>query len=131
MESAMPQVSEQSHAHWLSQVRRGLLELCILSLLGQQPMYGYQIVKRLTEVPGLVITEGTIYPLLSRLKSQGHVTSTLTESPYGPARRTYVLTEGGSHHLRSITQGWQDIVQAVNQCLDGTSLNREANHETT
>jgi len=77
----------QSHAHWLSQVRRGLLELCILSLVGQQPMYGYQIVKRLTEVPGLVITEGTIYPLLSRLKSQGHVTSTLSESPYGPARR--------------------------------------------
>jgi PadR family transcriptional regulator, regulatory protein PadR len=125
----MSQVVEQ--ANWLTQVRRGLLELCILSLLGQQPMYGYQIVKRLTEVPGLVITEGTIYPLLSRLKSQGHVTSTLTESPLGPARRTYVLTEGGRNHLQSITQGWQGIVQAVNQCLDGTSAKREVQHEGT
>ncbi len=125
----MSQVAEQTN--WLSQVRRGLLELCILSLLGQQPMYGYQIVKRLTEVPGLVITEGTIYPLLSRLKSQGHVTSTLTESPLGPARRTYVLTEGGRNYLQSITQGWQGIVEAVNQCLNGTSAKREASHEAT
>ncbi len=127
----MSEVAEQSHAHWLSQVRRGLLELCILSLLGQQPMYGYQIVKRLTEVPGLVITEGTIYPLLSRMKSQGHVTSTLSESPYGPARRTYVLTESGRNYLQSITQGWQGIVEAVNQCLNGTSAKREVQNEAT
>ncbi len=127
----MSEVAEQSHANWLSQVRRGLLELCILSLLGQQPMYGYQIVKRLMAVPGLVITEGTVYPLLSRLKTLGHVASTLSESPHGPARRTYELTEGGRDYLKSITQGWQGIVQAVNQCLEGTSLIREAHDETT
>ncbi len=56
---------------WLTQVKRGLLELCILNLVSQDDMYGYQIVKRLTEVPGLVITVGTIYPLLSRLKKEG------------------------------------------------------------
>ena len=75
---------ENPHANWLSQVKRGLLELCILNLLGHEPMYGYQIVKRLLAVPGLVISEGTIYPLLSRLKTQGLVASTLTDSVIAP-----------------------------------------------
>jgi PadR family transcriptional regulator, regulatory protein PadR len=127
----MSQDVEQSQANWLSQVRKGLLELCILGLIGQEPMYGYQIVKRLMEVPGLVITEGTVYPLLSRLKSQGHVASTLIESPQGPARRTYVLTESGRAYLAAITQGWQGIVRAVIQCLDGTSQKGELRDETT
>jgi len=120
---------ENPHANWLSQVKRGLLELCILNLLGHEPMYGYQIVKRLLAVPGLVISEGTIYPLLSRLKTQGLVASTLVESPQGPARRTYVLTDMGMQHLQSIRQGWQGIVQAVNECLAGPKL--EAAHEST
>ena len=124
-----PQIFEPANANWLSQVRRGILELCILNLLAQEPAYGYQIVKRLMAVPGLVITEGTIYPLLSRLKTQGHITSTLIESPQGPARRTYVLTATGTSYLQSINQGWRGVVQAVNQCLNGRE--RESNHEAT
>jgi PadR family transcriptional regulator PadR len=127
----MQQEADQPQANWLSQVRKGLLELCILGLIGQEPMYGYQIVKRLMEVPGLVITEGTVYPLLSRLKSQGRIASTLVESPHGPARRTYVLTEGGRAYLQTITQGWQGIIRAVNQCLDGTGQKGDIHDETT
>ena len=94
-------------------------------------MYGYQIVKRLTAVPGLVISEGTIYPLLSRLKTQGFLTSSLIESPQGPARRTYLLTDDGRRHMRAINQGWHGIVQGVNQCLNGTTEQSEAQHETS
>ena len=102
---------------WLSQVKRGLLELCILNLVGQEGMYGYQIVKRLISVPGLVITAGTVYPLLSRLKREGLLTSSLVESPKGPARRTYVLTPVGRRHMRSINEAWLEIAEAVGKLL--------------
>ena len=106
----------ENHANWLSQVKRGILELCILNLLDRQPMYGYQIVKRLTVIPGLIISEGTIYPLLARLKGLGFLKSQLVESPHGPARRTYVLTPAGRGHLQQINQGWQDVAHAVDEC---------------
>jgi PadR family transcriptional regulator, regulatory protein PadR len=102
---------------WLSQVKRGLLELCILNLLHQDSMYGYQLVKRLTSVPGLVAGAGTVYPLLSRLKREGLLTSSLVESPAGPARRTYVLTVAGRRHMRSINEAWRQIAAAVNEFM--------------
>jgi PadR family transcriptional regulator, regulatory protein PadR len=103
-----------SDEKWLTQVKRGLLELCVLNLLERESMYGYQIVKLLTSVPGLVISEGTVYPLMSRLKDEGFVASTLVESPYGPARRTYVLTPEGRRHRRELNKDWQIISKAVN-----------------
>ena len=104
---------------WVSQVRRGLLELCILNLVSREGMYGYQIVKRLTSAPGLVITAGTIYPLLSRLKREGLLTSRLEESPYGPARRTYVLSAAGKRHVAAINGSWREIVEAVDKFMNG------------
>ena len=104
---------------WLSQVKRGLLELCILNLVHQEGMYGYQIVKRLTSVPGLVAGAGTVYPLLSRLKREDLLTSSLEESPEGPARRTYVLTPAGRRHMRSINEAWQEIAEAVSAFMSG------------
>ena len=103
--------------NWLTQVRRGVLELCILNLLDRQPAYGYQIVKHLTSVPGLVISEGTIYPLLNRLSTAGLVTSHLVESPQGPARRTYVLTAAGRKHMKAINATWHVVVDAVHLCM--------------
>ena len=114
------------HANWLSQVKRGVLELCILNLLAHQPMYGYQIVKRIAAIPGLVLSEGTIYPLLSRLKGQGYLVSQLVESPQGPARRTYVLTTSGRHYLELINRGWQDVVHAVITCTKEPVTERES-----
>ncbi len=98
----------------MSQVRRGLLELCILNLLEKQTTYGYQLVRQLEAVPGLVVTEGTIYPLLSRLKRLGYLSSQLVESPQGPARRNYVVTTQGRQYLRQLNVAWQQIVSAVN-----------------
>lgn len=102
---------------WQTQVKRGILELCIMNLVNEKEMYGYQIVKRLSDGPGLVVTLGTIYPLLSRLKRQGLLTSHLVESDLGPARRTYGLTPDGRIHLQSINTSWREIVSAVDEFI--------------
>ncbi len=105
-------------AKWLTQVKRGLLELCILNLVSREDMYGYGIVKRLTAVPGLETPAGTIYPLLSRLKREGLLTSVLVESPQGPARRTYTLTSAGGRHMREINAAWREIAEAVMEFME-------------
>lgn len=81
--------------NWTVQVRKGLLELCILSALAERERYGYELVKTLVDVPGLGVTEGTLYPILSRLRVQGVVSARLEESSEGPARKYYTLTEEG------------------------------------
>jgi PadR family transcriptional regulator PadR len=103
---------------WLSQAKRGILELCILNLGSRDKMYGYEIVKRLTAVPGLVSTPGTVYPLLSRLRREGLLAGELVESPLGPARRTYALTATGRRYMQSINDAWREIAAAVDVIMD-------------
>ena len=98
---------------WLSQIKRGLLELCILNLVHRNPMYGYQIVKRLSAAPGLIAGTGTVYPLLSRLKREGFLNSVLEESPQGPARRTYSLSPAGRRQMRSLNEAWREIAESI------------------
>jgi PadR family transcriptional regulator PadR len=81
--------------NWTVQVRKGLLEVCILNALAQRECYGYDLVKTLTRTLGWSITEGTIYPLLSRLRVQKLVSTRLEESSEGPARKYYALTAKG------------------------------------
>lgn len=88
--------------NWTVQVRKGLLELCILTALADDERYGYELVKSLVAVPGLGVTEGTLYPLLSRLKAAGFVSSRLEESPSGPARKYYALTPEGRRAMMAM-----------------------------
>jgi PadR family transcriptional regulator PadR len=81
--------------NWTVQARKGLIELCVLNALAERERYGYELVKTLVEIPGLGITEGTLYPLLSRLRLQGLVETRLEESSEGPARKYYTLSEEG------------------------------------
>ncbi len=81
--------------NWTVQVKKGLLELCILNALADKERYGYELVKSLLAVPGLGVTEGTLYPLLSRLRVAGLLSTRLEESPEGPARKYYALTPEG------------------------------------
>ena len=102
----------------ISQLRRGVLEHCVLALLGDQELYGFELVRRLGEVDGLVTSEGTIYPLLSRLRRDGWVTTSWAESESGPPRRYYALTDDGRRALRAFTEEWvrfRDSVDAVLQ----------------
>jgi PadR family transcriptional regulator PadR len=81
--------------NWTVQVRKGLLELCILNALAGKERYGYELVKTLVAIPGLGVTEGTLYPLLSRIRVQGLISARLEESSEGPARKYYALTRDG------------------------------------
>ncbi len=85
--------------NWTTQARKGLLELTVLTALAERERYAYELVRSIAEVPGLGISEGTLYPLLSRLRMQGFVTSRLEESAEGPARKYYCLTDQGRDTL--------------------------------
>ena len=97
--------------NWTVQVRKGLLELCILNALAEQERYGYDLVKTLVQIPGLGVTEGTLYPLLSRLRVQGLVSARLEESSEGPARKYYSLTREG----RKIMAAMNDYLETLNK----------------
>ena len=99
--------------NWVTQVRKGLLELCIVAVLDEGEMYAYDLVKRLAGIKALVITEGTIYPLLSRLRSAGLITSRLEESSSGPARKYYVLTDEGRRTVQSMRIYWGDLANDI------------------
>jgi len=97
--------------NWTVQVRKGLLEVCILSALVEKERYGYDLVKTLVAIPGLGVTEGTLYPLLSRLRVQGLVTARLEESSEGPARKYYSLTKEG----RKIMTAMNNYLETLNE----------------
>ena len=103
---------------WSSQLRRGVLELCILRLLRSGPGYGYEIVTRLELLGPLAAGENTIYPLLRRLKADDHVDTFTRESPSGPPRQYYRLTAGGRRHLAALEQEWDAMVEAVGQLTE-------------
>lgn len=95
--------------NWSTQLRKGMLELCILNVIKSSNLYGYDIVRKLRDIPSLVISEGTIYPILSRLKREGFVQTTIKESSEGPPRKYYELTEKGRQILHNMNDYWQDI----------------------
>ncbi|MGI5485043.1 PadR family transcriptional regulator [Streptomyces lavendofoliae] len=97
----------------LSQLRRGVLEFCVLALLRDGEGYGVELVRKLGAIEALATSEGTIYPLLSRLRRQGLVTTVWRESPAGPPRRYYDLTPAGHHALGGFSQEWAAFRTAV------------------
>ncbi len=101
----------------LSQLRRGVLEYCVLSLLDAEPLYGFDLVRRLGDVDGMVTSEGTIYPLLSRLRREGRVTTTWAASDSGPPRRYYSLTPDGRAALGAFAAEWRRFRDAVDSLL--------------
>lgn len=102
----------------VTQLRRGVLEHCVLALLQEQERYGYDLVTQLSEA-GLLASEGTIYPLLSRLRKEQLVQTSWQESPSGPPRRYYSLTPQGRVALRDFTRSWTDFRASVDHILLG------------
>src|SRR6058998_1679410 len=91
----------------LAQMRKGTLQYCVLALLADEERYGFDLVRGLAEMDGMVTSEGTIYPLLSRLRRDGLVESSWQESPSGPPRRYYRLTERGRSALDGFRLEWR------------------------
>jgi PadR family transcriptional regulator PadR len=104
----------------LSQLRRGTIEYCILALLRDQDRYALELAHALTATDELVTSKGTIYPLLARLRRQGLVQSTWSESAQGPPRRYHHLTDNGRQALDEFTAHWRRFRHTVDQLL-GTS----------
>jgi PadR family transcriptional regulator, regulatory protein PadR len=101
-----------------SQLRRGVLEFCVLALLRDGERYGVELVRALGEVEGLALSEGTLYPLLARLRREGSVQSTWRESQGGPPRRYYRLSASGREALEAFVREWRRFRSAVDQVLD-------------
>ena len=88
----------------LAQMRKGTLQYCVLALLAEEERYGFDLVRALAETDGMVTSEGTIYPLLSRLRKDGLVETTWHESTSGPPRRYYRLTNAGEAALAAFIE---------------------------
>jgi PadR family transcriptional regulator, regulatory protein PadR len=99
--------------NWITQLRKGVVEFCVLKTLEDDPLYGYDIVRQLRALEVLVISEGTIYPILSRLRNDGLLKTYLEESPEGPARKYYTLTARGKEMLREMRLVWTTLTEGV------------------
>jgi PadR family transcriptional regulator, regulatory protein PadR len=103
----------------ITQMRRGTLEYCVMALLTGRQRYGFELVKALGEIDGMVTSEGTIYPLLTRLRRDGLVRTTWRESAAGPPRRYYELTDAGRAALGAFVAEWRRFRDAVDHVIDG------------
>jgi PadR family transcriptional regulator PadR len=115
-------VTEAAASEWTSQLRRGVLELCVLRLLRDEPNYGYEIVTALDALGPLTTGENTVYPLLRRLKSDRYLDSFSADSPAGPPRQYYRITARGRQRLIALEKEWNEMARAVQHCLQGRNL---------
>lgn len=97
------------------QFKKGILELCILSMLKDGDRYGYDIASKMSE--SIEVADGSIYLVLRRLKQEDYVTSYLEESSGGPPRKYYVLTKMGKKYLNELLEDWQRFVKNVNSII--------------
>jgi PadR family transcriptional regulator PadR len=95
-----------------SQMRKGILEYCVLSIISEGEIYPSDIITRLKQAK-LMVVEGTLYPLLMRLKNAGILSYRWVESTSGPPRKYYFLTEQGRKHLDELHKTWNELCQAV------------------
>lgn len=104
-----------------SQMRKGILEYCILSIIERGDIYASDILSELKEAQ-LIVVEGTLYPLLTRLKNAGLLRYNWQESLQGPPRKYYALTEEGKKALRELDQTWSELLISVQKSTNKTNL---------
>jgi PadR family transcriptional regulator PadR len=105
------------------QLKKGVLELCVLSLLKKDDKYGYELIAEISK--GIEISEGTIYPLLRRLKNEGYVETYLEESSEGPPRKYYRLTEKGESTRVLYLNECNEFIRGVNSIIGGNVCEQE------
>lgn len=96
-----------------AQMRKGVLEYCILSILSKGDAYSSQILAELKSAK-MIVVEGTLYPILTRQKNQGLLSYRWEESPQGPPRKYYTLTYSGIETLFSLDKAWEELVSQIN-----------------
>ncbi|MEI8202042.1 MAG: PadR family transcriptional regulator [Bacteroidota bacterium] len=98
------------------QMRKGVLEFCILSIVNEKDAYTSDLIERLKSAH-LIVVEGTLYPLLTRLKNQGYLSYYWEESKAGPPRKYFKITENGIQFLNELRENWLDFVNSVNSII--------------
>lgn len=99
--------------HWEAQLRKGSLEMAILASLWQSRLYGLEILRGLAEKSALDVAEGTLYPILSRLKAEGLLESEWVEAEAGHPRKYYWLTSSGRRRAREMAVAWHDFAEKL------------------
>lgn len=99
-----------------TQIKKGVLELCVLSVIAKEDSYGYQIIDQIKD--NIPMSEGTIYPMLRRLKKENYLTDYTKESESGPARKYYSITQSGREYLKDQVKAYKEIVDSVKGLLE-------------
>ena len=102
---------------WAAQMRKGALEMAALATLYNRRLYGLEIIRTLESESDLVLSEGTIYPILSRLKKEGLLDSEWVEAEAGHPRKYYVLTLAGRERLGVMANAWNDFANSLDRLL--------------
>lgn len=98
-----------------TQIKKGLLDLCVLSFLMDKDMYGYEIVQNISK--SIEVSEGTIYPILRRLSKEGFFEIYIVESNEGPARKYYRITVAGMEHYKNQLEAWENLKKGMDSIL--------------
>lgn len=110
-----------------TQLMRGSLEGCILKIIEHQTTYGYEILMGMKEAGFFDVSEGTLYPILLRLEKLHYIKSERRDSPYGPKRKYYTITEDGRCYLEEFYAHWQKLSQTIYLLFEGG--NNDEEHE--
>lgn len=108
---------ENSPDRWEAQLRKGALEMAALASLWQGRLYGLEIIRALESQSNLVVAEGTVYPILGRLKDEGLLTAEWVEADAGHPRKYYALTPAGRRRLRHMAEAWVSFSGGVARLL--------------
>jgi PadR family transcriptional regulator PadR len=100
-------------ANWVSQARKGVLELLVMSALSEREFYGYELVEHVARQGGMTVSDGTLYAILARLDAEGLVKTRWEAAARGPARKYYSLTKKGEQVLSGMRREWAAIVAGV------------------
>lgn len=111
-------IEGESPDRWEAQLRKGALEMAALASLWDGRLYGLEIIRFLENHSRLVLAEGTIYPILNRLKAEGMLTSDWVEAEAGHPRKYYALTEPGRIRLRQMAEAWANFAGGLTQLLE-------------
>lgn len=98
-----------------TQLRKGVLNICVLALIDEKDMYGYEVVENISKI--MEVKESTIYPILRRLTTEGNFDTYMKKSQEGPDRKYYRITEIGKNNLKVMVDEWNEFVEDVNSIL--------------
>jgi PadR family transcriptional regulator PadR len=111
-----------------AQMRKGVLEMCVLAVIAEGETYPPEIMKKL-EWTNLIVKEGTLYPLLIRLKNDGLVDYIWREGEKGPPRKYFTVSEQGRQFLSELTESWDQLVHSVNQTIKNGTGSTESDNK--